>query len=129
LNNTPSQIDISEIITRFIVEGSKYARTKNSVRYSAFIPAPNGETSVFRVSTITLDETWEIGEMVADQRGKTLYGKADVGVAVIENTGLRVEPDTRPHPLHANIIDWPTEKSEQKLMAMKIADEAALYLK
>jgi len=37
-------------------------------------------------------------------------------------------PDNNP-PRHANIINWPAEKSEQKLIAIELAENSQLHLK
>jgi len=39
-----------------------------------------------------------------------------------------LKQDTVPHPLHANIIEWPAEKDEQKMLAIEIANNATLFV-
>jgi hypothetical protein len=46
----------------------------------------------------------------------------------VSSERLTITPDNQSHPLHANISGWPVEKSEQKLIAKKIADKAQLHL-
>lgn len=67
-------------------------------------------------------------EHVASILGKTLLGRADVLTSDVLELSLRVEPEPSPHPLHANIIAWPEEKSERKLLAMELAARAQLHL-
>jgi hypothetical protein len=128
MNSPSTSIDISEIISRFLFNKKEYAATLNRVKYNAFLPASSGETSVYRVSTLSEEDRLSIGRTVSAQRRKILHGRAEVSMFTISEVGLTVVPDPRPHPLHANIINWPSEKSEQKLMAIKVADDSELCL-
>ena len=99
------------------------------MKYGAYLPAPNGETSVYRISNIPEKEIWDIGrEYVAEPSKRTLYARGDTTAALITKTGLEIVPETTSHPLHANIVNWPTEKHEQKMVAVEIANEATLVL-
>ena len=98
----------------------------------AFLPRPNPktgtlETSVFQVSGLTEQEVLEIGRSVSSKSSKTLYGRAILDIQDISNSGLCLSPDNIP-PRHANIVDWPIEKSEQKAFALKLASVARLKL-
>lgn len=97
------------------------------MKYAAYLPASNRETSVYRISGLSEEVIWEIGqENVANPSGRTLYARGDTQAAVILKTGLALVPETTPHPLHANIAEWPSDKDEQKMLAMEIANEATL---
>ena len=99
------------------------------MKSGAYLPAPNGETSVYRTSDVPEEEIWNIGrEAVAKPRDGSLYARGDVPVAAIVKTGLKVVPDTGPHPRHANITGWPPEKDKQKMLAVEIADASELML-
>lgn len=88
----------------------------------------NGETSVFRISELLNTEIWDIGikEVVKEEQGKSLIGRADVLTSIVTGNGLEVIPQ-EPPPRHANIAGWPDEKSEQKQIAMELAAEAQFY--
>jgi hypothetical protein len=88
----------------------------------------NGETSVFRISELLNTEIWDIGikEVVKEEQGKSLIGRADVLTSIVTGNGLEVIPQ-EPPPRHANIVGWPDEKSEQKQIAMELAAEAQFY--
>jgi hypothetical protein len=88
----------------------------------------NGETSVFRISELLNAEIWDIGirEVVKEEQGKSLIGRADILTSIVTGNGLEVIPQ-EPPPRHANIIGWPEEKSEQKQIAMELAAEAQFY--
>lgn len=99
------------------------------MKYAAYLPASNGETSVYRTSGLTEEEIWEIGqEKVAKPSGRSLHARGDTPASVILKTGLAITPETTPHPLHANIVNWPLEKDEQRMLALEIANEATLTL-
>jgi len=123
-------IDLSETLSRFIVQSNWIKPSDNSVRYTAFMPNPNnGETSVFRINGITDKDIWRIGcEEVAKKLSKTLYGRADIIANAVLSEKLSVIPKEPPER-HANITDWPEERSHQKLTAMELSAEAQLYLK
>ncbi len=94
---------------------------------AAFMPH-RGETSVFRVDGLSNEEVWHIGlHFVGSTRREVLKGRADLQVADVHAIKLKVEPDITPHPRHANIIEWPEEKHEQKMLAVRLANVAATY--
>jgi len=84
-------------------------------------------TSVYRTSGLSEREIWEIGDnYVAPKRKMLIEARAELTVADVEAVGLRVEPDVIPHPLHANIDGWPTEKDEWKMFGHELAERAAV---
>jgi hypothetical protein len=111
-------IDPSENLSRFILQKNSY-RSDNTVRYSAFIPTNAGKTSVFRTSDILEEEIWNIGVRVLD---KPILGRADIDVACVIAAELCVVPS--PPERHADIMGWPDERSERKMKAVLLADNA-----
>ncbi|MBI5739161.1 MAG: hypothetical protein HZA16_00440 [Nitrospirae bacterium] len=125
----PEQVRPEEVLARFIFHKNHFSIEHKRAKYAAFLPAPNGETSVFRVSGLTDIVIWQIGDKdVAVKRRMPILGRADILAFHVLNRSLRIKPDDTP-PLHANITGWPKEKSEQKLIAMELARDAQLYLK
>jgi hypothetical protein len=120
----------SEVLSRFIMQTNWYNLSDNRVKYAALMPNPkNGETSVFRISGISDREVWEIGDReVGLKRDKPVLGRADIGVSFVITKGLKVVP-SEPPVRHANIVGWPEEKSEQRLVALELAAEAIFYKK
>ena len=119
----------SEQIARYILSKRHFNTAKRAVKYAAYLPAHNGETSVYRTSGLTEEEIWAIGqEKVSKPSGRSLHARGDTSASVILKTGLAIIPETTPHPLHANIVNWPLEKDEQKMLALEIANEATLTL-
>lgn len=119
----------NEQVSRYLLSKSQFSTLKGRVKYSAFMPAPDGKTSIFRIYDLTEREIWEIGDReVAQKRNKALLGRADITASHILKSGLRIIPDDTP-PRHANINNWPSEKDKQRLIALELADDSSLYLK
>jgi hypothetical protein len=92
------------------------------------MPDGNGEKSVYRTQGLSAPEVRKIGqEFVEPLRGQ-LKGHADQVSAVIFDAGLVIEPDTRPHPRHANIKGWQRSRPADRILAEKIAATARLHL-
>jgi hypothetical protein len=116
----------SELLARFVFHHSHIRASDNSVRPAAFLPK-DGMTSVFRISNLTDQEVWEIGEReVVPRRGHPLLGRADLSVSTVINNGLEVRPQ-EPPLRHANILGWPDEKSKQTMIALELAVSSQLY--
>jgi len=123
------QVSPEENLTRYILYKNHFSSLHKRVKYAAFLPAPNGETSVFRVSGLDDNSTWEIGNKeVAMRRGIPVLGRADILASRVFSRKLKIVPDDNPLR-HANITGWPEEKSEQKLIAIEMAEDARLCLK
>ena len=101
----------------------------NSVKPVAFLPPLNLRLSVFRIDGLTLEEAWGIGQAnVVPSPGQDLHGFADIKASAVYQSNLDVEPDNRP-PRHADVVGWPEEKSERKLIAQELAARATLRLR
>ena len=122
-------VDLLEILSRFILQTNWFSTSENRVKYAAFLPNKDGETSVFRTSGISNNEIWDIGEReVSIKRGKSIYGRADISVTNVISKDLQVIP-IEPPERHANITGWPDEKSKQMVIAVQLAAEAQLHRK
>ena len=125
----PAEVSPSESLARYLTHGNRYSPVKNSVKPIAFLPPPNLRLSVFRVDGLTLEEAWETGQAnVMPSPGQYLHGFADIKASAVYQTNLDVEPDNHP-PRHADIVGWPQEKSERKLIAQELAARATLRLR
>jgi hypothetical protein len=99
------------------------------VKYVAFTPDQKGDTSVFRISGITNNEIWDIGDReVAPKQNRPILGRADIETSIVVSKDLKVIP-SEPPERHADITDWPEEKSEQKQIALELAAESEFYKK
>lgn len=121
-------VESDELLARFILT-SKHIRGDNRLAPDAFMPYPHRELSVNRHKSSTEEELWRVGNRVATQRMKTLYGRGDVAAGVCFNERLRVEAAPIPgNPNHANIVNWPDGKPGQKIVALVLAANA-IYVK
>ena len=79
-------IKVDEVLSRYILDKTHIRYSNRTVKYSAFLPAPDGTTSVFRVSGLTEEQVWEVGDReVALNRQKPLLGRADISATYIRN--------------------------------------------
>jgi len=117
----------TENLARFIFARSHYSPEKKAVKYGAFLPTRNLETSVFRADGLDESQIWTIAVDVVAQ-GRTTRARGDVFVATVQGLELSVEPDESPDSRHADIRGWPRGKSEQKLKAIQLARKATLHL-
>ncbi len=120
----------NERITRYILNrNGSHSVTKGIVKPRAFLPPPNNQESVYRTSGVVEQEIWDIGDTyVAKPQGKTIYARGDVSAKDVFGVDLQIQPDTRPHRLHANIVGWPEEKEEKMKLATELANAATLRL-
>ncbi len=117
-----------EGLARFIFSSSHFSRENNRVKHNAFMPAPDGKTSVFRTKGLDGGAVWLIGEEIAKTRNQPLHARADIAAAEVARFKLAVAI-SEPPPRHCHIEGWPAEKSAQKLIAMDLADAARLVLR
>lgn len=123
-------IEPSEKLSRFILQSNWIRASDSTVKPAAFLPNPhNGNTSVFRTSGISEQNTWEIGDReVADRRGKPLLGRADILAFDVLSKHLQINP-SEPPLRHANITDWPDEKSKRLQIAVELAADSNYFAK
>ncbi len=119
-------IGAEENISRFILESSKYRKSDHTVKSRAFLPNKNGETSVYRISNLTEVAVWGIGDEYVSKNHpdkKPILGRGDLLASTIFKLGLALYPEKTVHELHANIVDWPSEKDEKMDLAIELARE------
>ncbi|GEM_PF-5457225 len=124
-----------EQISRFIFSSDHFKVKGDSKRvlYPAFLPSEKtGTASVYRTVALNELEIWGIDKkyisgMRRDE--KVSKGRADVIAKVILENGLSLIPLSEPHPRHADISNYPGEKGQIRLIAMKIAEASTLVLK
>lgn len=119
------EVGRDETLARYVLQSSHVRRSTQTVKADAFVPHPRRELSVTRHLMATEDELWSVGEDVAVETRKTLYGRGDVSAATCLAQGLEVQPAPIPkNPNHANIGGWPMDKPAQKIIALEIAATA-----
>ncbi|MCZ6675520.1 MAG: hypothetical protein O7C75_21540 [Verrucomicrobia bacterium] len=120
----PEEVGNSELLARFVFQ-RRHLYQDGQPKPAAFLPNSNNETSVSRVDSLSDQEIYIEGKECERRRtdNPTLYGRALVGNEVVLDLNLRTVKD-EPPPRHANIVGWPLEQSEKKLIALGIAEEA-----
>lgn len=120
-----------EKLCHYIFSSRHFSKAKKSVKYAAFMPK-NGQTSVFRVTLLSVKEIWDIGiNHVQIKRGDNiqLKARADLFANLVRATkGLDVVSETSMHPLHANLVNWPTGRDDQILAAIELANGSSLNI-
>jgi len=123
----------SEPISRFLISKRWFAKTTGRVKFAAYLPNKNGETSVYRFFGIKNEkEIWNIGEKhVREPREKkggscTIHGRSQVNSNVILENNLSILPQPLPHPRHADINNWPEDKPQRQMKATELANSSTL---
>lgn len=118
--SSPESVSADEALARFVFF-SKWVRADGTMRPEAFIPRPppHLDLSMFRHIGLTEWELWQIGQSIATTREITFYGKAVVSARAFFRHSLRGIPT--PPKNHVNIVDWPSDKPAQKMIALEIA--------
>lgn len=117
-----------EILGRFLIQSNYFSIEGRYVRAAAYLPAPDGTTSVFRVIGMDDKTIWALGERrVARPRSRTLYGRAELRAGAVRSLGLSIDPNNVP-PRHADIRDWPPSKAERKSLAQQLASGSELVI-
>lgn len=114
-------------LARFAVR--KGQLTAAAVKHKLVEPNRQLELSVFRVHELGDEQVRELGIEVVRRRpdAKRLYGWAEFDEAAVQSVALVLHDDNDP-PRHANVIGWPTDPAERKLVQLELADKATPML-
>jgi hypothetical protein len=85
------------------------------------------KTSVYRICGLGGVQVAFMGNTVALERRKELFGRVDLFVSDVLRAGLRVAPTLWPFR-HADLVQWPTDKGERKSITQELAAAAVLRL-
>ncbi|MYA69456.1 hypothetical protein F4009_10980 [Candidatus Poribacteria bacterium] len=118
-----------EKLTRFISSKSGFSIGKKTVSYRAFIPPRKNpqEISVYRITTLTENEIWEIGKEYV-QGENQIKARADFLAKVVYENSLIVIADTQVHELHANISPLPTDREDRDEILRELALASELVI-
>ena len=118
-------VEPAELLARFVLQ-SGHIRADGTVKQNVFIPYPHPDLSVTRYRSATSAEIWNVGHEVAQQRGLTFYGRANLkaSIAIAQSLSVRAKPIDG-NPNHADITDWPADKPLQKMIAQELAAAAS----
>lgn len=80
---------------------------------------------------MTTEEVWSICAQYVDNAPANRTAKAlgTCAASVVFEQGLLLDSDGDPHPKHANIVGWPTQKHAWKILQQKIAEKMTLHLR
>ena len=124
--NVPD-VGSEERLSRYVLSKRHVNRQnpqKILLKADAFVPHPYEELSVTRDLKATEVEIWAIGRDVAEQRGRTLYGRGDAIAATYHSQKLKtIKKPVTGNANHVDVTDWPSadEKSAQMQVALEIA--------
>lgn len=114
-----------EKLARFVMYSKWIRASDGTVRPDAFVPHPYPDLSVTRHGGLTVADIWRIGQELADGRAVSLYGRADVVANAVHRQSLSIQAaPVRGNANHANIVGWPPEKPQQKIIAQHLAAAA-----
>jgi hypothetical protein len=117
----PDPVAADEWLSRYILYSNHIRNSNNTIKPNAFMPHPHQDLSVTRHLDLEQEAIWSLGEDVARERGKQLYGRAVNQASTYIEQKLKVLPDPLfGNPNHANVTGWP-DKEAQKIIAMEIA--------
>jgi len=131
VNNLQNQnlVKSNEQISRYILSKRHFSRSNKTVKYAAYMPAKDGEASVYRTANLSEVDIWSIGtKYVAKLSRRSLLARGDTTAIIITSAGVDVISAPKPHRLHANIVNWPSDKDKKKMVAIEIANQANLVI-
>lgn len=130
--------DISqdEILSRFIFSSKHFARRNETVKFRAFMPPQiskdpplySPELSVYRLSGLSDNEKWAIGQTYIQTEDRSIKARADLPVQEVYKNKLSVISDTQPHERHANITPFPSDRLACQRLATKLARASKLVI-
>lgn len=123
--------DLSDILARFLLQRSHFKREENRATPEAFMPPPDLQLSVYRITGVPSDGVWTLATHVLAQHPQPrLYGRADINLRAVHLQKLKAFQDDDP-PRHVNVMGWPSYsdgKSVLKSIAQELARGASLTL-
>ena len=115
-----------EELARFIFSKNNLRASQGKARYTAFLPAPDGKSSVFRTNSLGENAVWDLAEEQSSKRRESLKAFAAFVARWALDLGLHVEADPISHPRHANLSCWPNEEEKQRMVALELAEKSSL---
>lgn len=121
------EVDGAELIARFLRQSSYVAKNNGRIKHPAFLPAPDNDTSVFRIDDVSQNDVQILAEEHVKERSKN--GAAVFKANAVSDAKLIIKAE-EPPPRHANIRGWSMnddpelQKAERKSAAMILAEES-----
>ena len=117
-------------MSRFIFERKHFATENHRVKPHALEPGrADNKTSVYQTGGLLENDIWQLSiNYVEPNRGKSTLARADIDIDAITRLSLLVIAD-EPPPRHANIEDWPPDRSAVMSLAQQLAADATLVVR
>jgi len=74
-------------------------------------------------------EIWQVGDLIGKERAKNALARGDLSKSSVLKVGLTVDLTPGLHDLHADVSGWPTDKDEQKSIALELCAKSKLCLR
>jgi len=101
--------------------GKKDFKATGIPRHTPFLPSNKFKnTSVFRILDLQGVAIWDIGVKHVNSDTRNIYGRFDFIAEYVYAFKLRFDPNNKPER-HANIINWPEERSAKISVAQQLA--------
>jgi hypothetical protein len=115
-----------DIYSRFLYQKDLYKKNPPRVVATAF-PINNGQVSVYQTDGIDETAIWNLARELNPNPVRRVHGRGELTRESIESVELEVEVEGI-HPLHRNIIGWPSSEPEALSKAQLLATKATLVL-
>jgi len=93
------------------------------------LPREKTAISMFSIDQLAENEIWDLGDYAGKNRGKAALARGDIHCKSVFELQMTVEQTPEDHPRHVNIAGWPTEKDEQKALALEFCARSTLCLR
>ena len=130
----PKPVEPIESISRFIYSSAHFAATSGKVKPAAIAPVFVEKTQRFEVSVYRTDDfdssgVWAICASNVDQPNRAMKARAICCASAYLDSALTFDEDGTPHPCHANVINWPSTKHEQKIIQVRVSQRMTLEVR
>ena len=116
------------LLARFIFQRSHFSKTPPKSKPGAFLPYRSKTSALWRDGLLEPD-IWDIGDLLGKARSKQPVARADFDANAVSAAKLEIESDPKPHPRHVNLCGWPTDKDEQKSIALLLCARSTLIVR
>lgn len=123
----PDSVGDSEQVARYLFSDKLFAASLSRVKHHAFSPS-GGEASVFRIDNLSELQIWKLGALAGASRRQSPRARADISAAKVRAARLDVVAAPLTHVRHANIVGWPNDREQQRLLAMELATASKLVI-
>ncbi len=96
-------LDSKEQVARFLRQSNYVVKSTGRIKHTAFLPAPDHDTSVFRTDGVGQGDVQAMAEEHVKERSKN--GAAIFKASAVADAKLQIEAK-EPPPRHANIRAW-----------------------